>query len=86
MKTKPFQRKPTLGHYNGTRKEWTEAYRAARIDARNDVDCDTSVSSLRWKAGLIASFDRHSYNDPLTIPVENRLETKRIVEKLLGAA
>lgn len=84
MKTKPFQRKPTLGHYNGTRREWIEAYRAARIDERNGIECDPAFDGLRWKAGLIASFERHDHNDPLTVPVENRMAEKRLIEEILA--
>ena len=81
---KSLRRKPTLGHYNGTRREWIEAYRAARVDERNGVECDVSASSLHWKAYLIASFERHDHSDPLTIPVENRLDEKRMIDEILA--
>lgn len=80
-----FLRKPGLGHYHGTRADWRNAYRAARIAQRNGKDPDPATSGLTWKAGLIVAYERADYADPLTHPVVARMESKRIIDEILRA-
>lgn len=78
-----FPRKPTLGNYNGNRTEWIAAYRAARIDYKKGIEPNPSFTGIRWKAGLIVAYERQEYLDTLTHPVANRLESKRLIDKIL---
>lgn len=77
-----FPRKPGLGQYNGSRRQWRAAYRDARIAAGFGVDVPASAPSLDWKAGLIVTFERKDFADALTTPVLRRLATKRLIDEI----
>lgn len=79
----PFQRKPGLGRYNGSRQEWTEAYRVARLGCREGKEPSPRLSGLPWKAGLIVQFDRHPWRDPLAVPVQNRLASMKLIDEIV---
>jgi len=78
-----FKRKPTLGHYNGTREEWIAAYRRARQDYRVSRDPDSEAPPLLWKAALIVHSERQELCDPLVTPVTARLEAGRLINEIL---
>lgn len=74
-----FKRNPTLGRYNGTRSEWREAYRNARVDAREGREPDPAFDGIRWKAGLIVAYERERM-DHFALPLVCRLEAIRVIE------
>lgn len=77
-----FARKSGLGHFNATRKEWLEAYRAARINAGLGRDPDPANSGVAWKAELIVSERGHI--DPLAISGTARLDAERVIHEILS--
>lgn len=77
------QRKPWLGRYNGSRKEWSLCYGQARANFKNGLELSHSLSGLNWKAGLIVYFDREQ-PDPLSIPAKCRLVADRIVDEVIA--
>ena len=52
-----FPRKPWLGVYSGTRQQWKDAYRSARIKKAEGQHLDGNLSSLEHK-GVLILFDR----------------------------
>jgi hypothetical protein len=60
------KRKPGLGVYNGTRAEWSAAYRLARVRMRAGEKPNEKGTSLEWKADLIVNYERHEprYHSP----------------------
>lgn len=79
-----FPRKPGLGKYNASRSDWVKAYRAARVAHREGKKPDPVTGGIAWKAGLIVEFERDAHGDPLTLPIEARLEGQRIIDELLA--
>lgn len=77
-----FARKSWLGHFNATRREWREAYRAARVNAGLGKEPDPTNSGVGWKAELIV-FGRGQI-DPLTISGTARLYAERAINEILN--
>ncbi|MEA8592097.1 hypothetical protein PZT57_25985 [Pseudomonas aeruginosa] len=84
MKRIPFQRKPGLGHYNASRTEWHEAYRAARVAIGNGAKPDHRLDGVRWKAQLIVAYERDGEGDPLQGSARGRLAVSRFIDEILG--
>jgi hypothetical protein len=78
-----FQRKPSLGRYNGSRACWQRAYRAARVAAKDGGNPKPAHSGIQWKAELIVAYERDDAVDPLACPVANRLEAQRLIDQIL---
>lgn len=81
-----FARKPGLGHYHGSRRDWRKAYRSARIAARDGLEPDPATSGIVWKARLIVAYDRSQHIDPLSFPVSARLESKRLIDEIINGS
>lgn len=80
-----FKRNPSLGRYNGTRREWVAAYRCARVNAGEGQELDAKLDGIRWKAGLVVIFERDSI-DNLAIPLDARIESKRLIDEIVNEA
>jgi hypothetical protein len=78
-----FPRKAGLGRYNGTREQWQAAYQHARIRLRQGLEPDAKYSGIEWKAQLIVAHDRSDVIDPLTIDVQARLFSQRLIAELI---
>lgn len=77
------RRKPGLGTYTGTRKEWESAWRCARIHKREGHTHDPRDSGLKWKARLIVHYERTDVCDPLAVDVRARIWALQCVEGIL---
>lgn len=77
-----FARKSWLGQFNATRKEWREAYRAARVNARSGKEPDPTNSGVVWKAELIVS--ERDQIDPLTMSGASRLAAEQVINEILS--
>lgn len=77
-----FPRKPYLGHYNASRREWAEAYRSARIKSSLGSKPDAAYPGIAWKAELVVS--ERNQIDPLTMPGNNRLAAARLIYEVLS--
>lgn len=77
-----FPRKPGLGNYNGSRKEWRQAYRTARIEKALGNSPNPASCGISWKAQLIVSHERDPITDSLTLPVSVRLRCIRMINKM----
>jgi len=80
-----FPRKPSLGRYHGSRLQWQQAYREARIAAAQGIPPDPARSGIVWKAQLIVAYDRPRLDD-LALPVQGRLAAQRLINEVLGCA
>lgn len=69
---------------NTAREKWRKAYRKARIRHKKGMPPDVTKTGISWQAQLIVAFGRAHYRDFLTIPVMNRLATKRIIDELIA--
>lgn len=78
-----FPRKPSLGHYNASKLEWKEAYRAARIRLKNCAEPDYSMDGVYWKAQLIISCERDQI-DRFSMGAQARLDCMRLTDELLS--
>lgn len=81
---KPFQRKPTLGHYNECREVWVRAYRQARIEIGSGLQPDSSLCGVHWKAQLVVAYERDGGRDRLLQGAQEKLWGKRLIEELLS--
>lgn len=77
------RRKPGLGTYNGTRSEWKEAWRLARVRKARGDGPDETGTSLEWKADLIVNYERQEprYHSPAC-----NLAARKIIEQILAEA
>lgn len=75
------KRKPGLGTYNGTRVEWKEAWRRARVRKARGDGPDEKGTSLEWKADLIVNYERVEprYHSPAC-----HREARRIISEILA--
>ncbi len=76
------RRKPGLGCYNGNRLAWKTAWQRARKNYLQGVPPDPVDSGLNWKASLIVNYERTPYIDPLSIPVQARLNAMRYIREI----
>ncbi|HGO9799940.1 TPA: hypothetical protein ACLEB8_005135 [Pseudomonas aeruginosa] len=78
------RRKPSLGRYNATRKEWYEAYRIARIAiVGGGFKPDHKQEGVRWKAQLIVAHERDGQGDLLRFDAPTKLQISRLTDELL---
>lgn len=79
------RRKPGLGHYNASREEWYEAYRAARIAVvGGGLKPDHKLDGVRWKAQLIVAHERDGQGDLLRFDAPTMLQLSRLTDELLS--
>ena len=72
-----FPRKAGLGQYNTCRKDWLEAYRAARVSIGKGREPNPRDSGIVWKAQLIVV--ERNRPDHLTVPMKARLAAHRTI-------
>lgn len=78
------RRKPGLGRYNATRKEWYEAYRIARIAVvGGGLKPDHTLEGVWWKAQLIVAHERDGQGDLLRFDAPTKLQISRLTDELL---
>jgi hypothetical protein len=77
-----LRRKPHLGRYSGSRQEWAEAYRMARLtyERYHFSFPPESWSELLWKAGLIVAYERRAV-DPIIGAASRVLMFQRLMRQ-----
>ena len=83
MRRIPFARKPGLGRYNATRRDWYAAYREARVAIGNGAKPDHMLEGVRWKAQLIVALERDGQGDLLRGTAQSRLAMSRLTDEIL---
>ncbi|HEK3716927.1 TPA: hypothetical protein ACKRQV_000116 [Pseudomonas aeruginosa] len=79
------RRKPGLGRYNASRKEWNEAYRIARIAiVGGGFKPDHKLEGVRWKAQLVVAYERDGQGDLLRFDAPTKLQISRLTDELLN--
>jgi hypothetical protein len=76
------QRRPGLGHYNGTRNEWKIAYNMARVRKSKGLPVDASHGGLYWKAQLIIYNEREAESFS-TLKTADRYANIKFINELL---
>ncbi|HEJ2342265.1 TPA: hypothetical protein SLW20_005622 [Pseudomonas aeruginosa] len=79
------RRKPGLGRYNASRKDWNEAYRIARIAiVGGGFKPDHKLEGVRWKAQLVVAYERDGQGDLLRFDAPTKLQISRLTDELLS--